>query len=346
MAVGRKIRVLIVDDSPLQREILARGLNADPEIEVVARAGDAYEARDQILAHRPDVMTCDIQMPKMNGIDFIRQLIPQYALPVIVVSAVSEKVFDAMEAGAVDFVSKPVGNTAESRADFLEELRRKIKIAANAKIEAGMPKAAAAKGFEAPATNDRRLIVIGASTGGTDAIFSVLKGLPKGLPGIMVVQHIPPVFSRMFAERLNSQLEFDVKEEEDGDYLAPNRVLLAPGGMHLRLRKVGARYRADVADGEKVNGHCPSVDVLFHSVAKFAGDKAIGIILTGMGGDGGKGLLAMRQAGARTLGQDEKSSVVYGMPKIAYQLGAVERQASLAGMPAAILQMLKEDRKV
>ncbi len=346
MKDGKKIRVLIVDDSPLLREILARGIGSDPDLEVVARAGDAYEARDKIIAFRPDVMTCDIQMPKMNGIEFIRQLIPQYALPVIVVSSVSDLVFDAMNAGAVDFVTKSSFSTKEGRDDFMEDLRHKIKIAAKAKVGKDTNlQARQNAGLSMPAVNANRVIAIGASTGGTEAIFTVLKGLPLGIPGIVIVQHIPPVFSTMFAERMNNNLDLSIKEAKNGDFVAPNQVLLAPGGMHMQLRKLGARYKVEVAPGDKVNGHCPSVDVLFNSVAKAVGDNAIGVILTGMGGDGGKGLLEMRRNGARTLGQNEKSSVVYGMPKVAYSLGAVERQVDLSAMSSAIMQVLKETPK-
>lgn len=343
--VGKKVRVLVVDDSPLMREILARGINGDAELEVVARAGDAFEARDKIITHRPDVMTCDIQMPKLNGIEFIRQLIPQYALPVIVVSSATDAVFDAMDAGAVDFVAKPQSGGIGARQEFFEDLNHKIKIAAAAKVGKGSKTVLTQNSGFVASANEKRIIAIGASTGGTEAIFSVLKGLPAGIPGIVIVQHIPPVFSTMFAERLDAQLPLQVKEAQNGDFVVPNQVLLAPGGKHMRLRRLGQRYKVDVAEGEKVNGHCPSVDVLFSSVAKAAGKNAVGVILTGMGGDGGKGLLEMRENGAKTLGQDEKSSIVYGMPKIAYQLGAVEKQVGISGMAAAIMGLLKGSGK-
>ncbi|MGI5891269.1 MAG: protein-glutamate methylesterase/protein-glutamine glutaminase [Bacillota bacterium] len=343
MAVAKKIRVLIVDDSPLLREILARGISTDPQIEVVARAKDAYEARDKIIEFNPDVMTCDIQMPKMNGIEFIKRLIPQYSLPVIVVSSISEAVFDALNAGAVDFVAKPTVNSLSCREAFIEDITHKIKVAFRANISKGK-KLPVSKDTNLliPEVLNKKIIAIGASTGGTEAIFSVLKGLPARVPGIVIVQHIPPGFSTMFAERLDKQLELSVKEAQEGDYVEPGRVLLAPGNKHMTLRKLGSRYKVECKSGEKVNGHCPSVDMLFYSVAKWAGKDAIGIILTGMGKDGAKGLLAMRQNGARTLGQDEKSSVVYGMPKIAYEIAAVERQVSLASIPSALMQILKE----
>ncbi len=344
MPAVKKIRVLIVDDSPLLREFIARGISEDPEIEVVARAGDPFEARDKILKFRPDVMTCDIQMPKMNGIEFIHRLIPQYPIPVVVVSSISEAVFDAMNAGAVDFAAKPATNTIASRQAFIDDLIVKIKAAMGAKVSGVRgARASIRNNYSTALLNSKRVIAIGASTGGTEAIYSVLKDLPKDIPPIVIVQHIPPVFSTMFAERMDKQLDLTIKEAKDGDYLASGQVLLAPGDMHMTVRKIGQKYKVECSPGEKVNGHCPSVDVLFNSVAKAIGKNAIGVILTGMGGDGAKGLLSMRQNGAKTLGQNEKTSVVYGMPKVAYTIGAVERQLGLNAIPGAILQILKDD---
>ncbi|REK56579.1 MAG: chemotaxis response regulator protein-glutamate methylesterase [Thermobacillus sp.] len=348
----KTIRVLVVDDSAVFRQLLAAGLAAVPGIGVVATAADPYEARDRILAYHPDVMVCDVHMPKMNGIEFLRKLLPQYPLPVIVMSAVSSTVFDAMNAGAVDFIPKP--DAGPGRVErFVEELAEKIRVASRAKIvRSGGPMSGeavpgAARAMKPPTgagANPVRpapkLIAIGASTGGTEAIYTLLKALPVDVPGIVIVQHIPGKFSRMFAERLNRSLAFEVKEAKTGDRVESGTVLIAPGERHMRVKRSGDRFTVEVFDGEKVNRHCPSIDVLFESVAREAGSRSIGVILTGMGYDGAKGLLAMRRKGARTVGQDEASSVVYGMPKVAHELGAVEKQCSLYAMPRVIEGML------
>lgn len=334
-----RIKVLIVDDSLLFREVLKQGLSSDADIQVVATAGDPFEARDKILQFEPDVMTLDVEMPKMSGIEFLRRLIPQYPLPVIVISAVNEAVFDATHAGAVDFVTKPDVQSARRVADFFDELIRKIKIASQANVRSTSA-VAAPEPIQAAGKYAKRIIAIGASTGGTEAIFSVLKSLPPTVPGIVIVQHIPPVFSRMYAERLAKFTKLAAKEAETGDVVKPGTVLVAPGDQHMRVRKAGEQFTVECFRGDKVNGHCPSVDVLFESVAKHGGAQAVGIILTGMGYDGAKGLLAMRRAGARTVGQDEKSSVVYGMPKVAYSIGAVEKQVALQQIPQLICAML------
>ncbi len=337
---NKKIKVLIVDDSLVFREVLARGISSDPHIEVVAVARDAYDARDKIIEFSPDVMTCDVQMPKMNGIEFIQRLLPQYPLPVIVISTVSNAVFDAMNAGAVDFVSKPDAAVPKSTETFIKELIVKIKIAANAKVKSIKSTSVRERNYVNGGNLKGKIIAIGASTGGTEAIFSVLKSLSPAVPGIVIVQHIPPVFSRMFADRLNTQTSFTAKEGRTGDYLEPGKVIVAPGDQHLKIKKIGDSYRVECFQGEKVNGHCPSVDVLFESVANEVGKNAIGVILTGMGYDGAKGLLNMRKKGARTIGQDEKSCVVYGMPKVAFNIGAVEKQSSLERIPQTIYDML------
>ncbi len=345
MAATKKIRVLIVDDSLVFREVILRGLSSDPAIQVVATAVDPFDASDKILQYKPDVMTCDVEMPRMNGIEFIRRLLPQYVLPIVVVSSVSEAVFDAMKAGAVDFVTKPDVSSVRNVEDFIHELIRTIKIASQAKV-LGTDTVRDARmdfGIAAEAKETGRIIAIGASTGGTEAIYRVLKALPSDMPGIVIVQHIPPLFSRMFAERLDQSVPLAVKEAEHGDRLEPGRVLIAPGDRHIRVKKIGDYYKVECFEGDKVNGHCPSADVLFESVAREAGSRAIGIILTGMGYDGAKGLLAMRRRGARTIGQDEKSSTVYGMPKVAYEIGAVEKQAGLTDIPHVLLSMLVKD---
>ena len=331
----RPIRVLIVEDSMVFRELLVQNLNRDPAIEVVATAKDPFEARDAIIEHKPDVMTLDVELPRMNGIEFLQKLMPQYPLPVVVISALSDKVFDALNAGAVDFVAKPSVTGRAQLEDFIQnELLVKIKIASTAKISQIKQKAAAAQvlqGAQALTQKGSDLIVaIGASTGGTEAIFSVVKDFGPDIPGVVIVQHMPPGFTSMYAKRLDNQCRVQVKEARTGDRVLPGHVLIAPGGdEHMRLVKVNGVYQVEVKPGPRVNGHCPSVEVLFDSVAKVAGPKALGIILTGMGGDGAKGLLAMRKAGAHTIGQDESTCVVYGMPKVAYDIGAVEYQEKL-----------------
>lgn len=327
------IRVLVVEDSMVFRELLVQNLSRDPAIEVVATARDPYEARDAIIAHKPDVMTLDVELPRMNGIEFLRKLMPQYPLPVVVISSLSDKVFDAMNVGAVDFVAKPAVSSREQLEAFIKnELLVKIKIASTANISRIKQKVMQQQQEEGAVALKRNdlVVAIGASTGGTEAIFSVVQGFGPDIPGVVVVQHMPPGFTNMYAKRLDNQCNVVVKEAETGDQVKPGHVLIAPGGdRHMRLVKVNGIYQVECKEGPRVNGHCPSVDVLFDSVAKVAGPKALGIILTGMGGDGARGLLQMRKAGARTIGQDESTCVVYGMPKVAYDLGAVEFQEKL-----------------
>lgn len=326
------IKVLVVDDSIVFRELLVQNLSKDPNIQIVATAGDAFEARDAILAHHPDVMTLDIELPRMNGIEFLRKLMPQYPLRTVVISSLSDKVFDALNAGAVDFVAKPAVSNRAQLEDFVKnDLLVKVKIAANAQIGNVRKTAMVQEQGHLSVKKNNLIVAIGASTGGTEAILSVVKEFGTDIPGIVAVQHMPPGFTKMYAKRLNDNCRIQVKEAEAGDRVLPGHMLIAPGGdRHMKLVKVSGEYRVDIKPGPKVNGHCPSVDVLFDSVAKTAGADAVGIILTGMGGDGAKGLLAMRQAGARTIGQDESTCIVYGMPKVAYDLGAVERQEKLS----------------
>lgn len=327
----RPIRVLVVDDSVVFRELLVQNLSKDPAIQIVATAKDPFEARDAILAHKPDVMTLDVELPRMNGIEFLRKLMPQYPLPVVVISSLSEKVFDAMNAGAVDFVAKPALSSRVQLEEFVKnELLVKIKIASTAKIS-NIKKVVMEQEQQHLSVKSNHLVVaIGASTGGTEAIFDVVKDFGTDIPGVVVVQHMPPGFTKMYAKRLDDQCRLQVKEAETGDRVLTGRMLIAPGGdMHMHLVKVNGAYQVECKKGPRVNGHCPSVDVLFDSVARVAGANALGIILTGMGGDGANGLLAMRKAGARTIGQDESTCVVYGMPKVAYDLGAVQYQEKL-----------------
>lgn len=341
----RRIRVLVVDDSYVFREVLVRGISSDPAIEVVASAKDPYDARDKLLQYKPDLMTCDIEMPGMNGVTFIRQLMPQYPVPVIAVSSRGEAALEALQAGAVEFVAKPAFRNAKYVEDFLLQLIQKIKIAAHAKVvrrEVRAPRnALLVKARPVVPVRDRdKLIVIGASTGGTEAIHYLLQQLPADMPGIVIVQHMPPIFSRMFAERLNRSCPQEVSEASGYDYVQPGTVLIAPGDRHASIVKAGNRFRIECSRGDKVSGHCPSVDVLFESAAQAAGDRAIGILLTGMGQDGARGMLALRQSGARTIAQDEASSVVYGMPKAAYEIGAVEVRAALPDISRILLTLL------
>lgn len=343
----KKIKVLVVEDSLVFRQLLVQNLNKDPAIEIVAVAGDPYEARDLIIEHHPDVMTLDIELPKMSGLEFLRKLMPQYPMPVVVISSLSDKVFDALHAGAVDFVAKPQTTNGQQLEYFLaNELPVKIKIASTASL-ANIKKTVAAANADKPSQTagsvDRnRIIAIGASTGGTEAIASVISKFGTDVPGIVIVQHMPPGFTDMYAKRLNERCKISVKEAVNGDRVEPGTALLAPGGdAHMRLVKVGGDYQVEIKRGERVNGHCPSVEVLFDSVASTAGGNAIGIILTGMGGDGAKGLLKMRQSGAKTIGQDESTCVVYGMPKVAYDCGAVEYQEKLENIANRTYSLLK-----
>ena len=331
----RKIKVLVVEDSLFFRELLVKHLNRDPELEVVASAQDPFEARDMIVKYRPDVMTLDIEMPRMNGIEFLRKLMPQYPMPVVMISSLSDKVFDALNAGAVDFVVKPAMSDHKKLEELMKhDLPSKIKIAANAKL-ANVKRNTVPTLTESIHANVKSnikdlVIAIGASTGGTEALAELLKDFGTDMPGVVIVQHMPAGFTEMYANRLNERCRATVKEAKNGDKVVPGQILLAPGGdAQMRLIKTNGVYQVEIKPGPKVSGHCPSVDVLFESVAKCAGNRSIGIILTGMGADGANGLLDMRKAGARTIGQDESTCVVYGMPKVAFNIGAVEYQEKI-----------------
>ncbi|MCM1539140.1 MAG: chemotaxis response regulator protein-glutamate methylesterase [bacterium] len=337
----KPIKVLVVDDSILFRNLLVQSLESDPNIQVVAQVADAYAARDAIIQYKPDVMTLDVEMPKMSGIEFLRRLLPQYPLPVVMISSLNDKVFDALAAGAVDFINKPSNLDRTQLSIFLkQELVTKVKIASTAKV--GKFKHAAVMNADHPLNPAYRdkIVAIGASTGGTEAIFEVVRQFKRDIPGVIIVQHMPPGFTKMYADRLNNQCEVAVKEATSGDRVIPGQVLIAPGDRQMRLVRVGDEFQVECRGTDKVSGHCPSVDVLFDSVARVAGKKAVGVILTGMGGDGARGLLKMREAGALTVGQDEASCVVYGMPKVAYDLGAVQHQCTLTAIAKKVYSLL------
>jgi len=337
------IRVLIVDDSATARAAVKEILESDRDIEVVGIAPDAFVARDRIVELKPDVICLDVEMPRMDGITFLRKLMQYMPTPVIMVSSLTQKgaqtTLDALEAGAVDFVPKPHSNIYDGKDEIRDELVAKVKMAARAKVgKIITPEYSIEKlSYKALSETTDKVIAIGASTGGTEAIKDVLTRLPANTPGIIIVQHMPASFTKPFADRLNDLCAIEVKEAENGEHLGVGKALIAPGDFHMVLRRSGARYLVEIGTGEKVSGHRPSVDVMFNSVAKTAGANSLGVILTGMGADGARGLLAMRNAGAKTLGQDEKSCVVYGMPKAAYELGGVERQVHLGMMSEAII---------
>ena len=339
----RKISVLVVDDSLVFRKFLVESLSQDAGIEVVAEARDALEARDAIVKYKPDVMTMDIEMSGMSGVEFLKKLMPQYPMPVVVVSSLENKVLEAMQAGAVDFVHKPmIADKKHIESLVRQELAVKVKIASTVK-KSKLKAAIKLEYMEQPIVNvgKRDIIAIGASTGGTEAIRKVIEKFGVNTPGIVIVQHMPPGFTSIYAQRLNDVCRIIVKEAEHGDIVKPGQALLAPGDKQMRVVKVNGTYQVECKAGERVSGHCPSVDVLFHSVARVAGDKAIGIILTGMGRDGAEGMLAMKQAGALNIGQNKESCVVYGMPKTAYDIGAVHYQYPLEEIGEKVSNLLK-----
>lgn len=337
----RKIKVLVVEDSAVFREMLVKGLEEDPGIEVVATAEDPFQARDAIEQEQPDVMTLDIEMPKMSGIDFLKRLMTQYPMPVIMLSGLNGKVFEAMAAGAVDFVHKPVNLSPANVKEFIrQELIAKVKIAASVDVGKLVRRERTYPVREVRLTTNNCVIAIGASTGGPEAIREVISGFGKDIPGVVVVQHMPAGFTHTYAERLDRLCEVTVKEAEDGDEVKQGHVLIAPGGYQMRLVKKDLKYYVSVKEEPKVSGHCPSVDVLFDSVAKAAKAESIGVILTGMGGDGSKGMKEMKNCGAVTIGQDEETCVVYGMPKVAYDIGAVTYQVPLGNVADKIYDIL------
>ena len=345
--MGKKIKVLIIDDSAMVRKVLTKELSKDPEIEVVGAAPDPYIGRDKIVFLEPDVVILDIEMPRMDGLTFLEKLMRYHPMPVIIVSSLAkegcEVALRGMELGAVEVMAKP--GAAYTVQDLSEQLIEKVKAAAAIrKFERLLPKkesSVTTTAIKKPffKTTDK-IVAIGASTGGTEAIKTVLTGLPAEIPPILVVQHMPEHFTRAFAERLNKLCKFEVKEAEDGELASPDKVLIAPGNRHMVLKRSGARYYVEIKNGPLVYHQRPSVEVLFTSVAQAAGPNAVGVIMTGMGKDGANGLLEMRNAGAFTIAQDEESSVVYGMPKEAVAIGAAVKIAPLDKIASMIIENL------
>jgi two-component system, chemotaxis family, protein-glutamate methylesterase/glutaminase len=352
-----KLRVLVIDDSAVIRQLLTEILSSDPEIEVVGTAPDPYVARDKIKSLNPDVLTLDVEMPRMDGLVFLRNLMRLRPMPVVMCSSLTQKgadiALDALALGAVDFVAKPMIDVVQGIQEAAQEIIAKVKMAAHARVRplvevpgmgvekrhAGVsPKRAAPTRFS---TTDQ-IIAIGASTGGTEAIREVLEGLPTDLPGIVIVQHIPKAFSGPFAARLNANSDLMVCEARDGQPILAGHVYIAPGDQHLQVARNGARYQCRLSDAELVNRHRPSVDVLFRSVAQSAGRNSVGVMLTGMGRDGAEGMKEMREAGASTIAQDENTSVVWGMPGVAWQIGAAQSLHALPQIAARIVDLASE----
>lgn len=343
------IKVLVVDDSATARAILSQILQSDPAISSIETAPNAYIARDKIVNNRPDVVCLDIQMPKMDGLTFLKKLMKHMPLPVVMVSSLTHKgakiTLEALEAGAIDVIEKPNLNIDKNANEIYEELLEKVKNAAytNVKEDTNSDTLKQLNYKNTQLDKAKKIIVVGSSTGGVSALKVFLTQFPHNAPGILIVQHMPPDFTKQFAKRLNSICAMEVKEAEDGDKVTQGKVLIAPGDFHMVLRCSKDNYYVQLGGGEKVSGHRPSVDVMFNSVAKCAGADAVGVILTGMGSDGAKGLVNMRKNGSMTFGQDEKSSIVYGMPKVAYLLGGVVKRAPLKLLPTYILGYLEKE---
>ncbi|MFC1563844.1 chemotaxis response regulator protein-glutamate methylesterase [candidate division KSB1 bacterium] len=345
------IRVLVIDDSAMVRQILKQGLEMDSRIQVVDTAPDPYIARDKILQHKPDVLTLDVEMPKMDGVEFLRKLMPQYPIPVVMVSSLTQRgkkiTLEALEAGAVDFVSKPTANIAEGLKGMMIELRAKIKIASTANVSHWKDRkpvvlSKPVEGSTALAESTDKVVVIGASTGGTEALRKIISSFPITMPGTVVVQHMPAGFTKMFAERVDSESVVAVKEAETGDRIMQGRVLIAPGDFHMSVVRSGGIYQVRCYEEEKVCGHRPSVEVLMQSAAKSVGPNAVGVMLTGMGHDGADGMVAMREAGARTIAQDEASCIVFGMPKEAFKRGGAEKLIPLDRIASSVISLLSD----
>ncbi len=346
------IRVLVVDDSAIVRKVLTEELSHHPDIEVVGSAVDPYVARDKILKLAPDVLTLDIEMPRMDGLTFLEHLMRQRPMPVVVLSSLtpknSETALRALRMGAVEVLAKPDSRFSTPDSRYLAEV---VRAAARARVRRptgeseSEAKSAAGPAVSALSTIEttHKVLAIGASTGGTNTIETILESLPLTVPGTLIVQHMPPDFTRIFAERLNSVCAIRVREGRDGDPVVPGVALVAPGGRHMLLERSGAQYRVRIKDGPKVHFQRPSVDVMFYSVARNAGRNALGVILTGMGADGARGLAAMKESGARTIAQDEETCVVFGMPKEAIRLGAAEKILPLPEISRSILQLCASD---
>lgn len=341
-----KLKILIVDDSAVVRKIFTEVISRQPGLEVVGTAPDPYVARDKIVQTRPDVITLDLEMPRMDGLTFLKKIMHYYPLPVIIVSSLTQKgskmALQALELGAVEVLAKPDG--ACSVGEMGTQLVEKIRAAAQVRFTP--QKTAEAEAPSPPPkltpltqTTDK-IIAIGASTGGTEAIKDILMHLPSNTPGVLIVQHMPPKFTTAFAERLNQQCAMEVKEARDGDSVTIGRALLAPGNFHMLLKRSGARYHVVVKNGPPVHHQCPSVDVLFNSAALSGGANVIGVLLTGMGADGAEGMLAMKDRGGYTIAQDEASCVVFGMPKEAIRKGGVQKVLSLSRIPEEIRRVL------
>jgi two-component system chemotaxis response regulator CheB len=345
-----KTKVLIVDDSALIRSLMTEIINSQPDMQVVAAAPDPLIARELIKQHNPDVLTLDVEMPKMDGLEFLEKLMRLRPMPVVMVSSLTEKgsevTMRALELGAIDFVTKPKLSIADGMREYTDMITDKIRIAAKARIQTRS--AAHNKSVVLPSLGNRllsseKLIIVGASTGGTEAIKSFLMEMPSDCPGILITQHMPAGFTKSFANRLDGLCKISVKEAEGGERILPGHAYIAPGDAHLLLARSGANYMTELSDAPPVNRHKPSVDVLFDSAALHAGKNAIGVILTGMGKDGAAGMLRMREAGAYNFSQDEASCVVFGMPKEAIARGGVHEVLSLDDLPARVMNYLALD---
>jgi two-component system chemotaxis response regulator CheB len=339
-------KVLIIDDSSLMRQLLTQILGSDPELEVIGTAGDPFVARDKIKSLQPDVLTLDIEMPRMDGLTFLEKLMRGHPMPVVMISSLTDRgaetTLRALSLGAVDYIAKPkldVSNgTIEQAGDIIAKVKAAAKVRVRGLDASETTPASLPAGYHFTATN--KVVAIGASTGGTEALKDVLSALPPDFPGLVMVQHMPEAFTRPFSERLNSLCRIHVQEAKDGDRILPGHALLAPGGHQMQVVRHGMEYAVRVYRGERVNRHLPSVDVLFSSCARQLGKNAIGVLLTGMGADGAKGLLEMKVAEAHTIAQDEATCVVFGMPREAIQLGAVDQVLPLGRIPTALLHRL------
>jgi two-component system chemotaxis response regulator CheB len=344
----RRMKVLIIDDSALVRQLLTQILGNDPEIEVVGASSDPILAWEKIKTHQPDVLTLDVEMPRMDGLVFLERLMSVKPTPVVMVSSLTEHgcetTLRALELGAVDFVTKPKIDVSTGTVELADEIVTKVRAAARARVRVRPKNRIPTAPVKSPAPaallrSTQKVIAIGASTGGTEAIFDVLTELPSDAPGVVIVQHMPPGFTASFANRLDRSCRIRVKEARDGDRILDGHALLAPGGYHMQVVRSGANYSVKVAMGEPVNRHRPSVDVLFHSCARYLGSNVAGVILTGMGADGARGMEAMHQAGAKTIAQDEASCVVFGMPREAIALGGVDHVLPLGAIAGKLAKL-------